>query len=295
MRILLTGATGYIGGAVGSALAAAGHEIIGLVRSAEAARKAAARGFTELRGDLRDTDLLADAAHTADAAVHAANLNSAETPAADAAAVTAILDGLAGSGKPFIYTSGVWVLGSTGDRVADEGSPLQPTPLVTWRPAVEREVLASAQGGVCSTVIRPAIVYGLNGGMIAAMVAEARREGRVRFVGDGRNHWPLVQLEDLAELYTLALDRAPAGSLFLAAHGPSVPVRVIAEVASRAGGAGGKVESWPLAAAREVLGPYADALVLDQRVTSERARRMLGWSPRGAAFDADLAAPGGSG
>jgi nucleoside-diphosphate-sugar epimerase len=102
-------------------------------------------------------------------------------------------------------------------------------------------------------------------------------------VGTGENRWPLVHVEDLAELYALALEKAKPGSLYLAADGPSYRVSEIAEAASYAGGAAGRTQAVPLEEARLQYGSaLADALVLDQQVSGEKAKRELGWRPHAA-------------
>ena len=88
-----------------------------------------------------------------------------------------------------------------------------------------------------------------------------------------------MHVDDLADLYLLALEKAPAGTLLLGVSGPSYPVREVAAAASRGAGAGGETTSWPLAEARQKLGPYADALVLDQQASGRRAQELLGWRP----------------
>jgi nucleoside-diphosphate-sugar epimerase len=95
-------------------------------------------------------------------------------------------------------------------------------------------------------------------------------------------------VEDLADLYVRALEQAPAGSTFLAAADPPFLVREIAAAASRGAGAGGKTEAWPVDQARQALGPSVDALILDQRLSGVRARRVLGWTPQGPSLLEDL-------
>jgi nucleoside-diphosphate-sugar epimerase len=288
MRVLLTGATGYIGSAVAEALQRAGHEVVGLARSDASAERLQARGISMRRGDLKEPQSLTEAARDAEAVVHTALTNDADAPEADRATVEAILQALEGTGKPFIYTSGIWVYGNTGEAAADEERPLDPTPLVAWRPANEQLVLDAARRGVRAIVIRPAIVYGRGGGIPASLVQAAREKATVRFVGEGSNRWPQVHVDDLADLYVRALERAPAATLLNASSGPSVRVREVAEAASRAGGAAGRTESWPLEEARRTLGPYADALALDQQVSGEKAMKLLGWTPRANSMIEDL-------
>jgi len=245
MRILLTGATGYIGGAVAEALVQAGHAVLSLARSDDQARTLAAKGLGAHRGDLRDPASLAEGARHADAVIHAAQATGNDTGQVDRAAIEAIIGALAQGNRPFVYTSGCWVAGNTGDKAADEDTPLARTPLVAWHPANERLVLGAARQGVQGIVLRPAMVYGRGGGLVMSFVQSAREHGAARVIGDGRNRWTFVHQDDLADLYVRAL-AAPAGTLLYAAHGPAIRVRDVAAAASRASGAGGRVETVPI-------------------------------------------------
>lgn len=276
MQVFLTGATGYIGGAVADRLRAAGHELTGLARTDASAAKLTAASIRPIPGDLSDPQSVGAGARAADAVI---NLATTYDPAVDGPAIDAILDALAGSDKPFIYTSGIWSHGDTGGQVVDESSPPRPAALVAWRQAVEDRVRDGAKRGIRTVVIRPAIVYGRGAGIPAGFVESARKEGAARYVGTGDNRWPFVHVEDLADLYLLALDRAPAGTLLLGTTGPAIPVREVAAAASRGAGAEGRTVGWPLEEARQKLGAYADALALDQQASGNRAREMLGWRP----------------
>jgi nucleoside-diphosphate-sugar epimerase len=288
MEIFLTGATGYIGSAVAVALLKAGHKVTGLARTAEKAKKLESRGVHACLGNLLEPDTIAAAARFAGGVIHTASTNDANAAQADAAVVRAILNALEGTGKLFVYTSGVWVLGSTGEKVADEQTPVNPTPLVAHRPGIEQEVLGFKDHGVRAIVIRPALVYGRGGSGPAMFTKSARETGAARYVGDGQNRWPFVDVDDLAQLYVLALEKAAPGSLYNAAHGPSYRVHEVAEAASIGAGAKGKTQSWPLDEARKTMGAFADALVLDQQVSGEKAKKELGWSPRAAPVLDDL-------
>jgi nucleoside-diphosphate-sugar epimerase len=210
--------------------------------------------------------------------IHTGTTNDGEK---DLAAVIAMLEALKGTGKVFIYTSGVWVLGNTGDTIADESTPVNPVAKAAWRPGVEQAVLSTAKDGVRAVVIRPAVVYGRGGGIPGELVQFAKQAGAARYVGDGANRWPFVHVEDLADLYVRAAQHAKAGTLLYACDGPSVRLREVAEAASFAAGAAGRVLAWPIEEARGTLGGYADALALDQQVSGERAKTTLGWTPHG--------------
>lgn len=277
MRVLVTGATGYIGSAVAEALAASGHVVVGLARNEGKARALESLGYQTAPGDLSDPSTLCAAAKDVDGLVHAGFVKSPQGGTIDRAAVEALLSSLGSVGKPFVYTSGVWVMGDTGGRVAGEMFPLFPPPVVAWRPDVERLVMDSQERGVRGVVIRPAVVYGRGGGFPGQMVLQAREEGAVTIVGEGNNHWTCVHVDDLADLYTRCLDRSAGGELYLAAAGRPVTVRALAEAASHAAGAGGRVKVLTLEEARQSMGPLADALAMDQKVASTKAGRQLGW------------------
>lgn len=276
MNVLLTGASGYIGSAVAERLRAAGHSVTGLARSEVTTARLTAAGVRPVRGDFALPSTVADAARESDGVI---SMATTYDPAVDGPAVDAILDTLAGSDKPFVYTSGVWSQGDTGGAVVDEDSPVHPIPLVAWRQVVEDRVRAGAKRGVRTVVIRPAIVYGRGGGIPAGFVESALKEGAARFVGTGDNRWPFVHVDDLADLYLLALERAPAGTVLIAADGPSIAVRDVAAAASRGAGKDGRTVATPLDQARREMGKYADALALDQQVSGRRARELLGWRP----------------
>ena len=282
MNLFVTGATGYIGSVATEHLARAGHKLTALARSEQSQTLLDRRGLTPVRGELTDTARVAELASRADAVVWIATSNREDV---DAPAVHAVLERLRGSGKTFLYTSGVWVHGNTRG-LGDEDSPLDAAELVAWRVPVERRVLATR--GIRGLVLRPGIAYGRNAGIPSMLTASVTERGRARFVGSGDNRWATVGVDDLAELYVRTLESAPAGSVLVGVHGGSFPVREIARAASAGAGAGDRVESWPLPAARAELGAFADALALDQQFSAARAERLLGWRPTGPSIVEEL-------
>ena len=279
MRILLTGATGYIGAVVAESLARRGHTVVGTARTDAAEATLRAAGHEAVRADLHDPDGLARAASGCDAVVHTAATQDEGMGPAEQAAVRAILRALEGSGAPFISTSGVWVYGSAPPgQLLDEDSPTDPVATFAWRPSLESEVVAAAADGVRTAVIRPGMVYGRGGGPLNQFAAMADA-GVPRYVGDGANHWTLVHVDDLAELYALAVERAPAGTLVNGVIGPPLRVRDLAEAAAAGAGLPAP-RPWPVAEAVLELGPEdADGVTRDHRISGERARALLGWEP----------------
>jgi nucleoside-diphosphate-sugar epimerase len=285
MKVFLTGATGYIGSAVAEALQAAGHDVVGLARSVEAEQTLKSRSVTPVRGNLQSPNSLTSAVESCDGVIHAGTTNDGHK---DGDAVVGMLDHMRGSYKPFVYTSGMWVLGNTGDSPATEDSPLNPPAIVAWRPSVEREVLSAGAAGVRGMVVRPGVVYGWGLGLPALFVQAANEKGEAFYIGSGENRWPLVHVEDLAGLYVRLVEKGVAG-LYHGVDGRSETMREIAEAASFGAGAGGKTVSWTEVEAGERFGAaLVQALLLDQVVSSEKAKRELEWAPKAVPLTEDL-------
>ena len=286
MRIFFTGATGYIGGPVLDALVRGGHDVTALVRDNEKARRVKARGAHPVIGNLADPESFRGSADAQDGYVHAAfDFASGKGPAIERAALETMIAAAkrprtAGSTAPakrfVIYTSGVWILGRTPDPASEE-APINPIAMASFRPAHEQLVLDAADDHLRTIVVRPGIVYGGGGGMVGDIFKSATN-GLVRVVGDGNNHWPLVYDRDLADLYAKLAVNVDASGIYhandegdervndlVSAIAPYVPVRP-------------DVRNVPIDEARTKMGPFADALALDQLVRSPRAHA-LGWTP----------------
>lgn len=289
MRVFVTGASGFIGSAVAHALARAGHDVVGLIRSDAKARELALHEGRAVVGSLDDPTSWRAHAESADALVHCAKEVSARGFELDRQTIAVLGDAAAKSGKPrvLVYTSGVWVYGHTGDAKVDESTPRNPIALVKERAASEDLVLGAQRGNVRTMVLRPGCVYGGSGSLTASWFAHAAKDGAARIVGDGRNRWAMVHRDDLADLYVRAIESKQSG-VFNATEPTRSTVRECAEAASRAVGASGRVTSIPLDEARKALGPFADALALDQHIVSDRSTKLLGWTPRHGGFVAGV-------
>ena len=284
MRVFLTGATGYVGSAVLDAFVRAGHQVTALVRHSSTASDAPSRpGVDAIVGDLSNPASYLAAAATCDTLVHTAFESSARGASVDRVAVEALMDVAArvtASGRrvTVIYTSSASVLGQTRGGPADEASTPEPPAAVSWRPAHEAAVLDSARrSGARAVVVRPGIVYGGAQGAVGELV-QAAANGLIRVIGDGSNRWPSVYDRDLAELYVRLASHADAEGVFHATDHADERVDDIVEAIARHARTRPDVRHMPLTEARLKLGPYADAVALDQVVRSPRARA-IGWSP----------------
>ena len=223
MRIFCTGASGYIGGSIAVALHAAGHEVFGLVRSDQSAELVRSLGIKPVLGSLDDLDFLRAEAARSDAVINAAS--SDHEPSA-----MAMLDALAGTGKAFIHTSGTSVVGRQdaghrGDVIFDETTPLKPSSGRAARVALNERILAFKTRNVRSVIICPSLIYGTGSGpakhsiQVPWLIALAKKSGVAKHYGPGENIWSNVHIDDLVDLYRLALDAAPAGAYYFAENG----------------------------------------------------------------------------
>ncbi|MPY91345.1 MAG: NAD-dependent epimerase/dehydratase family protein [Luteitalea sp.] len=288
MNIFVTGASGYIGGAVARRLVAAGHQVTGLVRSSERAEKLRQARIVPILGSLDDDAALGDAARAADAVIDAADADHT-------GAVEALTQALAGSGKPFIHTSGSSIVGDRAagepsERVYAEDTPLTPVPEKEARIAIDRCVIDAASQNIRAIVIVPTMIYG-NGSSIQvpALIEQSIQAKAGVHVGRGLNRWSNVHIDDLADVYLLALDKASPGETFYVGASEAT-LRDIAAAISRMLGFDGRTVSWTLEEAVRVWGVELGELALgnNSRVSSEKARRVLGWQPRREDILADI-------
>lgn len=276
-NLFITNATGYIGSAVAEQFKSRGYQITALARTDKAVEQLEKHGYKAYRGDLRKPQDFVQAIKDADVVIHTAATNDKDFGTVDQAATELILDTLKGTNKTFIYTSGTWVLGNTGNILADETTPANPIPVVAWRVELEKKVQDAKNYGVRSIVIRPTVVYGREGGLIASFYATAQKDGYARYIGEGQNHVSLIHIDDLANLYAIAVEKAQAGSLLHASNETPYTLKQIAELVATAGGLEGKVKPWPKEEARTIYGPAVDGFVLDQKIDSKKTRDSLGW------------------
>jgi nucleoside-diphosphate-sugar epimerase len=276
----LTGATGYIGSAVLDALLRANHQVTALVRTPAAADVLASRGVTPVLGDLKTVKSYRAAAEGFDSYVHTAADSAAKREEIDRRTLDTLMAAASARARTsacsFVYTSGIWVLGSNAQPM-DETAQVNPGQLVGWRPAHEQLVLQAAAPGLRTAVIRPGIVYGGNRGIVSDLLKNALN-GLIRVIGAGENHWPLVYDRDLADLYVRVASRPDVSGIYHANDEGDETVNAIVEGIVRHMTMPPDVRHVPLDEGRKKLGPYADALALDQRIRGPRARA-LGWSP----------------
>jgi len=289
VKIFVTGATGYLGAAVARAFRGDGHEVRGSARDTTRARRLAARGIEPVLGTLEAPGALLDEARTCDVVVHAALGSGPGVFERDRQAVDVLLEAARKGGRlpVFLYTSGCWIYGDTGGRIADETGALHPPAYAALRPGTEHRVLEA--DGVRGIVMRPGTLYGGPGGLTAEWFGGAVR-GNLEVVGDGRGRWAMIHEDDVGDAYVRAAESDLPGEIFNVSDGSEETQAEMARAAALAAGYSGEIREVPVPDAVRRLGDYAECLAYDQRLSSSKAARVLGWAPRNTSFTAEAGA-----
>jgi nucleoside-diphosphate-sugar epimerase len=277
MKVALTGATGFVGSHVLTELRDHGHEVTALVRDDAAADTVEARGAVPAVVDLHDQPAVARLLSNAEGAIHVASPGDATSADLDSAVVDASIDAFAGTGKPYIHISGLWIYGSNSS--IREDSPIDAPALVSWKEAIDRRVVAA--NDMRGVVIVSSVAYGDGGGGIPGLLLGSPRDefGNLVMVGTGRQHWSTVHVADLANLFRRVLEDGSARGSYVVGDGVNPTVAELTEAAAAAVGAPGAVPGSD-DEARARLGEYfAEVLLLDQATGAARARDELGWHP----------------
>jgi nucleoside-diphosphate-sugar epimerase len=294
MRIFVTGASGHIASAVIPELLDNGHHVVGMARSEASAEAVAGLGAEVRRGDLDDLDGLKVATTGADGVIHLAFKHEAMLTGdfmgavdSDLAAIQAIGETLIDTDKPFVTTGGTLMLAMAGitGRPGTEDDQSDGGPRVD----AANYTLALARRGVRSSIVRcaPMVHSDLDHhGFTAALIGFAREAGAASYIADGANRWPAASTYDIATLYRLAVEKAPAGSTFHGVGDLGIPFKVIAETI--AGKLGIEAKSITAEEAPHYLGFLAGFASLDNPVANDKTRNVLGWEPTHPGWIEDL-------
>jgi len=278
MRVLVTGATGFVGSAVVQELLAAGYQVVGLARTDAAEVALKALGVEARRGLLEHVDGLRAAAASVDGVIHTAFNHDFSRFAAncelDRRAITALGEGLLGTNRPLLVTSGVALLAQ--GRPAQERD-MPPPPGEAYPRASEAAADALLERGLRVGVVRlPPSVHGDGDhGFIPMLIQLARERGASGYVEAGANRWAAVHRLDAARVFRLALDANEAGARYHAVGDEGVPFREIAGVIARRLGLPLVGKSGADAAAH--FGWFTHFASADMAAASAWTRERLGW------------------
>jgi nucleoside-diphosphate-sugar epimerase len=282
MRVLVIGATGFLGGAAAKRLLRDRHEVIALVRSSSNSHALKEAGIATAPGSLDDAASLKRAIADADAVINGADSDHA-------AGIGAILQAIAGTGKTFIHASGISVTADhaagAGDGVIrDETTPYQPIRERAARYAIDQNIRAAAANGCRPVVMCCPLVYGApawpgrESVQLPTLLADARKHGAARYVGAGEARWSHCHVDDIAEAFALALAKGKPGALYYPENGE----QSWGELAAKIGRVAGlPTRSITLDEGIAAWGPRALwTYCSNARTRGVRIRADLGWAPR---------------
>ncbi|HSK26240.1 MAG TPA: NAD-dependent epimerase/dehydratase family protein [Jiangellales bacterium] len=304
MRLVVTGATGFVGGALARHLLRDGHEVVALVRSPGRASGLAAAGAELAAGDVTDPDAVRAALEGADGLYHVAgwykvgSRDPEEGRRVNVVGTRTVLGAAAEAGTPrVVYTSTLAVNSDTGGRVVDETYRFTGEHLSAYddtKAQAHRVAEEMARAGLPVVTVMPGLVYGPGDtSQTGALVRRVVTGGRPVVPAGGRVCWGYV--DDVVAGHVLAFERGvPAESYMLA--GPPASLAEGLRAAATIAGTRGPIVV-PSAAVRgaarvaglvERLVPLpADYAGESQRAalatylgSPARAERELGWSCR---------------
>jgi nucleoside-diphosphate-sugar epimerase len=287
MRVFVTGATGFIGSPIVRELIDAGHQVLGLARSDEAAKSLLAAGADVHRGSLEDLESLRSGAAAAGGVIHTAFIhdfsNYGPAAEADRRAIETLGGTLAGSDRPFIVTSGTLLAQRQGPLATEEDAHNPNFPRKS-----EEAALALAERGIRASVLRlsPSVHGSGDHGFVPQLISIAREKGVSAFIGDGLNRWPAVHRLDAAHLYRFVLEKGNAGATYHGVADEGVPTREIAEAIGR--GLNVPVVSKSSEEAADHFGWIARFFGIDGPASSAQTQQRLGWKPVQPGLIADL-------
>lgn len=299
MKLFLTGATGYIGSVIAEKLLQNGHQVTGLARSEESAAILLSKNIAVVYGDLDDLELLTKTTAEFDGVIHAGfkqNENGfSAAMAAERKTVHALIQGLGSSGKPFIYTGGTGMLGDTETIVFDEQTPdrFREGKAATGdnsemeragieRMKTEKDVLFAKD--IRGIVLRPPNVYGRSNGhaLISFLTTASKKAGAVPYADFSSEHlWSFVHVDDLADLYVLALEKSSAAELYYAGAQSGIKTKALAIALSLGIGNGGVTKETSMAELIDIIGnPFiSEFWTWNNQSSADKAKRLLGWKP----------------
>jgi dihydroflavonol-4-reductase len=317
MIALVTGATGFIGGALATSLAADGWEVRVLVRPSGRARLAGAERYRVFEADLSGpAPVLEEAAAGCDVVFHAASIRDRwgtspeEYRRANVEGTRLLLAAATGRAARFVYVSSVGVLGWPGVDGIDESFPLSVRPGEAdyhGTKAAAEQLVRMWPGELKKVVVRPTITYGPGDrdGMLTRLIGMVAH-GRFLRIGRGENHFHLTYIDDMVRGLVLAgTHQAAPGETFILAGPRSLAVREMVALVEQHLGltprtlylpetlarpAAWAVESlWKLGAAIRLPLPVGgppvtptklNILCAHRSFSSDKAARLLGYAPQ---------------
>jgi nucleoside-diphosphate-sugar epimerase len=280
MKILVTGATGFLGSNVAKTVRRNGHQVFGLVRNEKSAtvKDLIQHEVAIVKGDLQHPDTYRVAVEKADVIIHTV-LDFANPVGTD----KMFLDTLSKVAKndakkrTLIYTTGCSIYGKVPQLIMDENTTGNPQSSLAFRMDLEKEVMQLE--GFRKIILRPGFFYGKN--VLSGMSAEwfeVGKSGNVTYYGDTEKGWSWVHIDDLAEAYVKVIEAGAkvADEIFCIADEQRLKCLDVFTACVRAAGYNGDIKKEPMPA-NDWFGNASDQ---NEFVTSHKANSLLNWYPK---------------
>ncbi|TDL25805.1 NAD-binding protein [Rickenella mellea] len=281
MKVLVLGATGFLGFPVAQAFVRSGHEVWGQTRSQSKAKLLASEEIIPLIADPSNGSAWTEAAEKVDVVINCIGGNDIVALTQKVyQVITEASKKARGTSLPkltYICVSGAWVYGDDRTNLVSERSPLNnPAALVKWRPEEEARVLKSTQfDGI---VVRPSALYGRSGSSTHMLFAQAA-QGKIEWGGDKRGRLASIHVDDAAELFVRIAEAAPIckGVIFDASNNQTESVEdVLSKIVEVSGAEGYSFH--------EPGNIFELALATTSLIRPSLGRALLGWAPKKAGF-----------
>jgi nucleoside-diphosphate-sugar epimerase len=286
MKVLVTGATGFIGSHILSELQEHGHDATAPVRDQAQAGTVTARGAEPIVVDLYDSEAVAGLLSGADGAIHTASPGDETSANMDSAVVEAAIKAFARTGKPYLHISGAWIFGDN-TSITEEASFNAP-PMVAWKLPIEQRVVDAE--GIRGVVIVSSVAYGDGGGGLPGLLLSSPRDedDNLIMLGSGQQHWTTVHVADIADFFRRVLENDSARGRYIIGDGLNPTVAELTQAAAVATGAPAAVPGSDDEARARIGDYFAEVLLLDQGTSAAKARTELGRRPVHPGFVEEL-------
>ncbi|KAK6375668.1 hypothetical protein LTS17_007490 [Exophiala oligosperma] len=292
MRVFITGASGFIGSAAAKELISHGHQVLGLARSDASADTVTKAGAEVLRGHLEDLEALKKGAKESDAILHLGFIHDfsdmAHNTAVDRAAINAMADAIAGSGKPLIIASGSLMVAKGAVATEDSEISRDPGPYDRWRS--EDLILAlTKEKNFRGMIVRfaPTVHGAGDKGFAKIFVDMARKNGRALYTSASAR-WPGCHRLDAAVLLRLALEKGKSGGIYHSTAEQGILLKDTLELIGKRLNL--PAECVSVQEAAQSLGFFAHAMTMDNPTSSEKTQKELGWQPKEVGLHEDMLA-----
>lgn len=249
MRVLVTGAGGFLGGRIASKLVDKEYKVRSLARNAYPLLDK--MGIESFQGDLKNPGVVADACQGCDVVFHVAAKAGVwgsyeDYYNANVVGTENVINGCLKHGvKKLIYTSSPSVVFDGCDQEGIGEDTPYPEKFLNFyqktKSIAEKKVLAANSNELATVALRPHLIWGPGDNHLTPRILDMAKKGRLRFIGKANKKIDAVYIDNAADAHILAMEKLSIGSqasgnvYFVTNHEPW-PIEDVVNGILRAGG-----------------------------------------------------------